>query len=60
MKLLVLNITMLVAWLMVTAGGILLNVGAGLIVGGLFLSVQTLVVARMFGLYRNVSNADRR
>jgi hypothetical protein len=45
------NICLLIGWLLVLAGGLLLNLGAGLIFAGLLLLVIVLVVTRMVGIY---------
>ena len=53
----VFNSCLLCGWLMTTAGGIVLNVGAGLCGGGLLLIVLTMALARVGGLF--VSRGDR-
>lgn len=45
----VFNATLLVGWLLVLAGGIVLNVGAGLLGAGLLLIVLVFAVARVAG-----------
>jgi len=45
------NIALLLGWLLASAGGIILNTGAGLLMAGLLLVVLTLFSARCFGLY---------
>ena len=51
MNLLTFNIALLLGWLLASAGGILLNTGAGLLLAGLLLIALTLFSARRFGLY---------
>ena len=51
MNLLTFNIALLLGWLLASAGGIWLNVGAGLLLAGLLLIALTLFSARRFGLY---------
>jgi hypothetical protein len=45
------NSCLLIGWLMALAGGCLVNLGAGLIGGGLLLLVLTLFIARFGGVY---------
>lgn len=45
------NICLLLGWLLVLAGGVLLNLGGGLIFAGLLLLLIVLVVTRMVGIY---------
>jgi len=51
MNLLTFNIALLLGWLLASAGGIILNIGAGLLMTGLLLIALTLFSARRFGLY---------
>ena len=51
MNLLTFNIALLLGWLLASAGAILLNLGAGLLLAGLLLIALTLFSARRFGLY---------
>lgn len=44
------NIAVFTGWLMATAGAMLLNIGAGLIAGGVLLIALTIGLARMAGL----------
>jgi hypothetical protein len=45
------NACLLIGWLLASAGGVMLNVGAGLVGGGLLLLVIVLLVARIAGVY---------
>lgn len=45
------NASLLIGWIMVLIGGVLLNVGAGLMFGGLLLLVMVFVVARIAGVF---------
>lgn len=45
------NACLLGGWFLLTLGGILLNPGAGLLIGGLALIVLTLAVSARFGVY---------
>lgn len=45
------NGCLLGGWFLLTLGGIILNPGAGLLIGGLALIVLTLTVSARFGLY---------
>jgi hypothetical protein len=47
----ILNGCLILAWLLVTAGGLLLNVGAGLLVSGLVLIGMAIYLSRTFGVY---------
>jgi hypothetical protein len=47
----VFNAMLLAGWLLVLVGGVLLNVGAGLAVGGLLLIVLTIFVSRVAGIF---------
>lgn len=47
----ILNGCLILAWLLVTAGGLLLNVGAGLLLSGLVLIGMVIYVSRSFGVY---------
>jgi hypothetical protein len=49
MNLAVFNACLLIGWLLVLAGGVWLNPGAGLAVAGLLLIVLTLLSARIAG-----------
>lgn len=51
MNIAILNISLLLAWLLITIGGVLLNVGAGLITSGIMLAALTLFLAHRFGVY---------
>lgn len=51
MSLLTFNIALLLGWLLASAGGVILNAGAGLLLSGLLLIALTLFSARRFGLY---------
>ena len=51
MNLLTFNIALLLGWLLASAGGIILNIGAGLLMSGLLLIALTLFSAWRFGLY---------
>ena len=59
MNLLTFNVVLLLGWLLASAGGILLNVGAGLLLAGLLLIALTLFSARRFGLYLADKAEDR-
>ena len=53
------NAAILVGWLMVLAGGMWINPGAGLVAAGLLLLVLTLFAARIAGgLYEPPSRGD--
>jgi len=52
------NACLLVGWLLVLAGGCMLNVGAGLVGGGLLLLALVFVVARVAGVYVPKKDAD--
>jgi hypothetical protein len=43
------NATLFIGWLLAFAGGLVLNVGAGLLAGGLLLIVLALLVSRIAG-----------
>ncbi|MFM0256091.1 hypothetical protein [Paraburkholderia sediminicola] len=45
------NICLLIGWLLALAGGVLLNLGGGMIFAGLLLLAIVLVVTRMVGIY---------
>jgi hypothetical protein len=45
------NICLLIGWLLALAGGVYLNVGAGLVAGGILLLVIVFAVARVAGVY---------
>ena len=51
MNLLTFNVALLLGWFLASAGGIVLNVGAGLLLSGLLLIALTIFCARRFGLY---------
>lgn len=51
MNLLVFNASLLVGWALVLVGGCMLNLGAGLIGGGVLLLLIVLLCARMGGVY---------
>jgi hypothetical protein len=53
----VFNICLALGWIMATAGGMLLNPGAGLLGGGLLLLALTLLVARMGGVMAPAKDA---
>jgi hypothetical protein len=50
------NICLLIGWLMVTIGGMLLNVGAGLCIGGALLIGLTIVMSKIGGLFVQKDN----
>jgi hypothetical protein len=52
MNLQVFNNALLLGWLLAIVGACLLNVGAGLVFGGLLLIAVTIAVARMGGIYK--------
>jgi hypothetical protein len=52
MDLRVLNVCLLLGWLMVTAGGIIVHPGWGIVGGGLTLIVLTVVMAIMGGVFQ--------
>jgi len=52
------NICLLLGWLFVLAGGIYLNVGAGLVAGGVLLLGIVFAVARMAGVYVPAAKTD--
>lgn len=52
------NLAILLGWLLVTIGGCLLNIGAGLVAGGLLLLAITFAVARMAGIYATQAEKD--
>lgn len=45
------NVTLLLGWLLALVGGVVLNVGAGLLFAGLLLIALAFAVARLAGLY---------
>lgn len=47
------NACLLIGWIMVTAGAMVLNLGAGACVGGALLIALTFATARMGGLFIN-------
>lgn len=47
----ILNGCLLLAWLLVTIGGLLLNIGGGLLGSGLVLIALVIYLSRMFGVY---------
>jgi multisubunit Na+/H+ antiporter MnhE subunit len=47
----ILNMSLLAAWLLITAGGIIVNVGYGLMVSGFVLLVLAAVLAWRIGVY---------
>lgn len=56
MHVLVFNVSLLVGWLLVLCGGVIVNLGLGLVAAGLLLVVLTIVSARMAG--RLYSSSD--
>ncbi|WP_316150445.1 hypothetical protein [Cupriavidus sp. BIC8F] len=52
------NGCLLAGWLLALVGGCLLNVGAGLVGGGLLLIALVFVVARVAGVYVPKKDAD--
>jgi hypothetical protein len=52
------NICLLVGWLLTLAGGVYMNVGAGLVGGGVLLLVVVFAVARMAGVYMPAAKTD--
>jgi hypothetical protein len=54
----ILNGCLLLAWLLITIGGLLLNIGAGLLGSGLVLIVLVIYLSRIFGVY--TPKADKR
>jgi len=52
------NTCLLLGWSLATAGGCLLNLGAGLVGGGLLLLLITAWVARIGGLYVPAKGGD--
>ncbi len=59
MNLLTFNIALLLGWLLASSGGIILNIGAGLLLCGLLLIALTLFSARRFGLYLTGQKEDQ-
>ncbi|MGO4154350.1 hypothetical protein [Cupriavidus sp. YAF13] len=53
------NVCLLLGWLLVLAGGCLLNAGAGLIFAGLLMLALVLIVARMAGIYVSAKPDDK-
>lgn len=51
MALRVFNISILLGWLLVTIGGMILNVGAGLLISGILLLFLTAALSRLAGLF---------
>lgn len=52
------NACLLIGWLLALAGGVWLNVGYGLVGGGLLLIAVVLVVARVAGVYLPRTEGD--
>jgi drug/metabolite transporter (DMT)-like permease len=50
------NICLLIGWLMVTIGGMILNVGAGLCIGGALLIGLTIIMSKIGGLFVQKDN----
>lgn len=55
MNIKLLNIYLLVAWLLITAGGIMLNTGAGMVASGVVLAMLVIFLAHRFGVYAQES-----
>jgi multisubunit Na+/H+ antiporter MnhE subunit len=51
MKLSILNLYLTLSWVLITIGGCVLNLGAGLIVSGVVLAFLTLFLAHKAGVY---------
>lgn len=51
MNITIFNLALMAGWLLVLIGGCLINVGGGLVVGGVLLIALTLLLARTAGLY---------
>lgn len=47
----ILNGCLLFAWLLITAGGVILNVGAGLLLSGVVMSLLVFYLVEKFGVY---------
>lgn len=47
----ILNGCLILAWLLVTGGAMLLNIGAGLLISGLVLIALVIYLSRSFGVY---------
>lgn len=60
MKVSVFNACLIAAWLLASAGGIILNLGAGLAASGVLLAALTVVVAARFGVYEEKAPAAAR
>lgn len=58
MDLRIFNAAMLVGWLLVLAGGVLINPGIGILCAGLLLIVLALLVSRIGGLYAKTEGED--
>ena len=59
MNLLTFNIALLFGWLLASIGGVVLNVGAGLLLAGILLIALTLFSGHRFGLYLSDKTEDR-
>ena len=53
------NVALLLGWFLASAGGIVLNLGAGLLLAGLLLIALTLFSGHRFGLYLADNTKDR-
>jgi len=51
MHLAIFNICTAIAWILISAGAIMLNVGAGLIICGVTLAVMVVYLSLRFGVY---------
>ena len=47
----ILNGCLLLAWILITAGGLVLNIGAGLLLSGVVLILLVLYLVAKFGVY---------
>lgn len=59
MNVTILNISLLLAWLLITIGGVLINIGAGLVASGITLAAFTLLLALRFGVYVKNAASDK-
>lgn len=51
MNIKIFNLCLLIGWVMVTAGAMVLNIGAGLCAGGVLLILLTLLTVKIGGLF---------
>ncbi|MER2537648.1 MAG: hypothetical protein ABTQ26_00250 [Azonexus sp.] len=58
MNIKIFNACLLIGWLLVLAGGLLINPGPGLIGAGLLLVILVLIVSRLAGIYADPETTE--